>query len=183
VVSTIFANIFWPTIALALLLFRLLMRLRAPTRYSTSAWCLVLALLFLPPFALLYVFFNGSALMMLDQDTMFAALGVLLLFYLNNLASTRRTAWLLLGFGILGIGVGGWNLVGDFVLPRHQAEGVVERKAVDRTGGLAPFYQVTISGRPLNVTADLFGSLAVGAHVRVVFGIATGTIFRVERLT
>jgi hypothetical protein len=175
-----FGVLFWPGVLLEFLIFALLYHKRIPKRWVNPMGCLAIALVALPIFALSYLFYNSSQLVIFDQWSMFIVTGFLVLWGLPTLANTRRTRSVMSIFALAAISVGTWLLVGDFLFSRRETEGVVE--TMNKTRGIAPSYRVYIGGHRYNMTASLLDSLVVGARVRIEIGVGSGTIFEQRML-
>jgi hypothetical protein len=84
-------------------------------------------------------------------------------------------------FGVALLGFGSQLLVGDFLLPRLTAQGVVETLHVETRGREPAKYVVVINKQEFSATTSLHSTLRVGERVRVEAGRGSNYIYKLER--
>src|SRR5215208_946639 len=88
----------------------------------------------------------------------------------------RRIGMLI--FGICSAGLGGWYLVGDYMLPHKYVVGVVDR--IERPSRLLA-HNIYINGRRHHITCDLLNGVGIGERLIIEYGVGSASVFRVRR--
>jgi TRAP-type C4-dicarboxylate transport system permease large subunit len=172
---------FWPITALAVVLAWRPMRRMWSARNNLFVVIAVLSI-----FALIIILTgvigNQTAVSVFDVAVLFSLVGGSWLWLVVKVARRARILMTTLNlFFALAFLTFGLLWLADFVLPRRQVEGTVDKvyENVSRSGW---HYHVLIDGRHHPTTADVFTRLRQGDHVRATIGAATGLIFRTDPL-
>jgi hypothetical protein len=81
--------------------------------------------------------------------------------------------------GLWTIGIGGWNLIGDFALSRDVLDGQITATAHAYGAAGRDNYRIAIDGRHFNATAEVYARVHSGDRVRAELGAASQTVLRV----
>jgi hypothetical protein len=129
-------------------------------------------------------FSDLNAATLVDQYIAWILLGVALLVLLWRRWQTGP-AWLLGVFllgGVLLIGLGAWDIVGDYFLPRQYVAGEVTGLArVYRRRGFDG-YDVYIGGYRFSATAEVYDHLHPGLRIRGEIGTGSHTLLHAQPL-
>jgi hypothetical protein len=177
----IFALVCWPVVVISTLSFAYAGSWRHPMPLAVRRSVLGLSfVMMLTPTSVFFWLANDSVSMLVGQDLFYIAFGSFLIvgiFIWADIKSRNKIAAFALG--LVGIAMGSWYLVGDYVLSRKYAAGIVTR--LER-----PFVQhafvVYIGGGRYHVTNDLLPVMSVGARVRIEYGVASHSIFNAATL-
>ena len=175
---------FWPIMALAVVLAWRPMRRMWTTRNNLFVVIAVFSF-----FALIIILFgvigNQTAVSVFDVAVLFSLVGGSWLWLVVKVARRARSARILMTtlnlFFALAFLTFGLLWLADFILPRREIEGTIDKiyEDVSRSGW---HYHVFIDGRHHPTTADVFTHLRQGDHVRATIGAASGLIFRTDPL-
>lgn len=183
--TDLFALLCWPLIAAGALIIYWASRMKdkiAPSKRSVFG-IIALTMLFGP---VVYVFWKSteSAAMVFNTDLVMIALGgsVLAMMHLRrNKAVAWRLATLAL-VGVLMIGVGGWKLIGDFVLPREFVDGTVIKTSRVYGYRRSTKYYIQINWQRYATTAEVYDRFQEGARIRAEIGIGSHTVLHATPL-
>lgn len=132
-----------------------------------------------PMFLVILIYHDETQLLSFETDVFYIAVG--LAFLLSIRDSMRKATAPLAAVGIGLIGVGGWYLIGDFLLPRQPVAGTITG-ARSTHGKAGPHYYAVVDGRSHPITADLFETLRPGDHIEALAGKASGILFSIKAL-
>jgi hypothetical protein len=111
---------------------------------------------------------------------LFGGLCLLVAYWRWN-ALPRSSRILLIVMGVVGLGAGGEQLAGDYLLPRQLVRGTIESLFVSWQAFGPDAHHVRIDGGLYSATVPLFRTLRVGDRVEAEIGRASGYIYRLQR--
>jgi hypothetical protein len=105
----------------------------------------------------------------------------LLVVYWRWSALPRGSRILLIVMGVAGLGAGGEQLVGDYLVPRRVVQGTIENLFISWQAFGPDAYHVRIDGVLYLATVPLYRTLRVGDRVEAEIGRSSGYIYRLHR--
>ena len=130
---------------------------------------------------LLLILGNDTVSLLLDQSIFKIAfgIGIFCLVFFRSTKLGKITSIFTCVLAVASVGMGGVSLVGDYLLPRKHAVGIVQQvyRPSSRFEG-----KVYISGRRFGITEDIYKMIVVGQPVRIEYGAGSGSVFRLDGL-
>jgi len=176
----------WPAVALGVLTFFSL--LRAKPRLARTPASLVaftaLAMVGVPPL-LLFLMANDSAIMVANVEVLWIVVGAAALWAAERRRRGKAELKLAAGLALVGacaLGVGAWDLIGDFLLPPNHVYGRISDMSYRfRLRGPSD-YRVWIDGRRFDTTAEVYRRIHTGESVNAEVGAGSSTVLHATPL-
>jgi hypothetical protein len=130
-----------------------------------------------PMFLVIFIYHDETQLLSFETNVFYIAVGLAFLIPIREAMGKATVAAAAAGIGLIGLG--GWYLIGDFLLPRQPVAGTITG-ARSAHGKAGPHYYAVVDGRSHPITADLFETLHPGDRIEALAGKASGTLFSIK---